>query len=129
MKSITLIVFKKLVKYSWEDKPVLALSAFAVNYGEFRLLLQPPPNNPLAKYVDQLKPFTEISEQETLIISLLRIVICVTQTIIERNELHTPYISCDKPPCFDNQVSTAVYWAVRGIVACSSQSIGFVNHQ
>lgn len=33
MKLITAAVFEKLKKYSWEDKPVIALLAFAINYG------------------------------------------------------------------------------------------------
>ncbi|KAJ8645930.1 hypothetical protein MRB53_007678 [Persea americana] len=129
IKSITLTLFEKLVRYSWEDKLVLVLSAFAVSYGEFRLLSKPPETNPLAKYVLQLKPLPEISKLETVISELLTVVINVTKTIIELNGLPSQYISLDKPAYTDYEVSTAVYWAVRGIVTCSSQSISFMNQQ
>ncbi|KAJ8645928.1 hypothetical protein MRB53_007676 [Persea americana] len=129
IKSITLTLFEKLVRYSWEDKLVLVLSAFAVSYGEFRLLSKPPETNPLAKYVLQLKPLPEIGKLETVISELLTVVINVTKTIIELNGLPSQYISLDKPAYTDYEVSTAVYWAVRGIVTCSSQSISFMNQQ
>ncbi|KAJ8645901.1 hypothetical protein MRB53_007649 [Persea americana] len=129
MKSITQAVFNTLVKYSWEDKVVIALAAFAVNYGEFCLLSQLHATNPLAKYVVQLKPLPDISERETLISILLKLVIDVTETIIELNDLPSQYISRDKPPFSDAwiQLTTAVYWAIKGIVACSSQSIGLMS--
>ncbi|RWR74382.1 protein SIEVE ELEMENT OCCLUSION B-like protein [Cinnamomum micranthum f. kanehirae] len=129
MKSITQAVFNTLVKYSWEDKVVIALAAFAVNYGEFCLLSQLHSTNPLAKYVVQLKPLPDISERETLIGILLKVVIDVTKTIIELNDLSSQYISRDKPPFSDAwiQLTTAVYWAIKGIVACSSQSIGLMS--
>ncbi|XXG49636.1 hypothetical protein AAC387_Pa02g3765 [Persea americana] len=129
IKSITLTLFEKLVRYSWEDKLVLVLSAFAVSYGEFRLVSKPPDTNPLAKYVLQLKPLPEISKLETVISDLLTVVIYVTKSIIGLNGLPSQYISLDKPPYTDYEVSTAVYWAVRGIVTCSSQSISFMNQQ
>ncbi|RWR74398.1 protein SIEVE ELEMENT OCCLUSION B-like protein [Cinnamomum micranthum f. kanehirae] len=85
--SITLTLFEKLGNYSWEDKLVLVLSAFAVSYGEFRLVSKPPDTNPLAKYVHQLKRLPAISELETVIIGLLTVVIRITKTIIELNGL------------------------------------------
>ncbi|XXG49609.1 hypothetical protein AAC387_Pa02g3744 [Persea americana] len=129
MKSITQAVFNTLVKYSWEDKVVIALAAFAVNYGEFCLLSQLHATNSLAKYVIQLKPLPDISERETLISVLLQVVIDVTKTIIELNDLPSQYISRDKPPFSEawTQLTTAVYWAVKGIVACSTQSIGLMS--
>ncbi|RWR74393.1 protein SIEVE ELEMENT OCCLUSION B-like protein [Cinnamomum micranthum f. kanehirae] len=135
MKSITLAVFDKLVKYSWENKLVIALLAFAVNYGELCLLWKLDATNPLTKYVDQLKLLLEICEQETyisrqetLISGLLEVIMRVTMTIIELNVLSS-YFLCDKARLSENQISTAVYLVVKGIVACSSQSIGLVNLQ
>ncbi|RWR74391.1 protein SIEVE ELEMENT OCCLUSION B [Cinnamomum micranthum f. kanehirae] len=102
MKSITLAVFDKLVKYSWENKLVIALLAFAVNYGELCLLWKLDATNPLTKYVDQLKLLLEICEQETyisrqetLISGLLEVIMRVTMTIIELNVLSS-YFLCDK---------------------------------
>ncbi|RWR74396.1 protein SIEVE ELEMENT OCCLUSION B-like protein [Cinnamomum micranthum f. kanehirae] len=127
--SITLTLFEKLGNYSWEDKLVLVLSAFAVSYGEFRLVLKPPDTNPLAKYVHQLKRLPAISELETVIIGLLTVVIRITKTIIELNGLPSQYISRDKTSYTDYELSYAVYWAVRGIVTCCSQSISFMSQR
>ena len=135
MKSITLAVFDKLVKYSWKNKLVIALLAFAVNYGELYLLWKQDATNPLTKYVDQLKLLLEIREQETLISTqetlisgLLEVIMRVTKTIIELNDL-TSHCPPDKPPFSENQIPFAVYFAVKGMVACSSQSISLVNLQ
>ncbi|RWR74394.1 protein SIEVE ELEMENT OCCLUSION B [Cinnamomum micranthum f. kanehirae] len=127
--SITLTLFEKLGSYSWEDKLVLVLSAFAVSYGELCLVSKPPDTNPLAKYVHQLKPLPAISELETFISDLLTVVIRVTKTIIELNGLPSQYISRDKTSYTDYELSYAVYWAVRGIVTCCSQSISFMSQR
>ncbi|RWR74390.1 protein SIEVE ELEMENT OCCLUSION B-like protein [Cinnamomum micranthum f. kanehirae] len=135
MKSITLAVFDKLVKYSWKNKLVITLLAFAINYGELCLLWKQDATNPLTKYVDQLKLLLElceqenfISRQETLISGLLEVIMHVTKTIIKLND-HSTYFSRDKTSLSNNQIPNAVYWAVKGIVACSSQSIALVNLQ
>ncbi|XXG54983.1 hypothetical protein AAC387_Pa03g2728 [Persea americana] len=127
MKSITQAVFNKLMKYTWEDKAVIALAAFAVNYGEFCLLSQLQSGNPLANYVVQLKPLPDVNEQESLISGLLEVITSVIKIIIQLNDLPTQYISRKEPPFSEPEVSNAVYWVVKGIVACSTQSIGLMN--
>lgn len=129
MKSTIQAVFNTLVKYSWEDKVVIALAAFAVNYGEFCLLSQLHSTNPLAKNVVQLKPLPDISGREPLISALLKVVIDVAKCIIDLMDLPSQYISPDKHPFSEalTHIPYAVYWAIKGIVACSSQSIGLMN--
>ncbi|KAJ8645918.1 hypothetical protein MRB53_007666 [Persea americana] len=129
LKSITQAVFNTVKKYSWEDKVVIALSAFAVNYGEFCLLLQVHASNSLAKNVVQLKPLPDISEREPLISALLKVVMDVAKCIIYLMDLPSQYISPDKHPLSEalTYIPYAVYWAIKGIVACSSQSIGLMN--
>lgn len=128
-KLITLAVFNTLVKYSWDAKLVLALSAFAVSYGEFCLLSHVHATNPLANYVVQLKPLPNIRERLPLISALLKVVIDVAKCIIDLMDLPLQYISRDSPPLSDalNHIPYAVYWAIKSIVACSSESIGLIN--
>ncbi|RWR74400.1 protein SIEVE ELEMENT OCCLUSION B-like protein [Cinnamomum micranthum f. kanehirae] len=126
MKSITVAVFDALVKYSWEDKLVIALLAFAVNYGDSCLPRQVDATNPLVKYLVQFKSLPHISG---LINYLMKVVIDVTKSIIKLIELHSRYshyVSLDKPPLSLAKFSEDVYWAIKGIVACSSQS-GLMN--
>ena len=129
VKTITLAVFNILVKYSWDAKVVLVLSAFAVCFGEFCLLSQLHATNPLAKSVILLKPLPDISERESLIHSLLKVVIDVTKCIISLTSLPSQYISRDQTPLSEavTSIPNAVYCAVKSIVACASESIGLIN--
>lgn len=129
MKAITLAVFNSLVKYAWDAKVALVLSAFAVSYGEFSILSQLHASNPIAKSVILLKPLPDISERESLIGSLLEVVIDLTKCVIELHDLPSQYISRDKPPLSEalTHIPIAAYWAIRSIVTCASQSIGLIN--
>ena len=111
-------IFNILSSYSWDSKVVLALAAFAVSYGEFWLVvqLQPYPNNPLAKGVAFLEKLPEILERDEslkpkfeALNNLVKCMLDVTKCIIEFKELPSRYIP------------TAVYWTIRGIVACASE--------
>ena len=108
---------------------VIALAAFAVNYEEFCLLSQLHSTNPLAKNVVQLKPLPDISGRDPLISVLLKVVIDVAKCIIDLMDLPSQYSSPDKHPLSEalTHIPYAVYWAIKGIVACSSQSIGLMN--
>lgn len=44
-----------LSTFDWDAKVVLALAAFAVNYGNFGLTMQLHPTNPLAKAIAVLR--------------------------------------------------------------------------
>ncbi|XXG49461.1 hypothetical protein AAC387_Pa02g3641 [Persea americana] len=129
VKAITLAVFNSLVKYAWDAKVALVLSAFAVSYGEFSILSQLHASNPIAKSVILLKPLPDISERESLIGSLLEVVIDLTKCVIELHDLPSQYISRDKPPLSEalTHIPIAAYWAIRSIVTCASQSIGLIN--
>lgn len=132
MMAITLAVSSAIVKYAWEDKVVIVLIAFVILYGEHCLLLQLHATNPLAKYVFQLKRLLDISDRETHITGLLKVVIEVADSIIKLQNLDSYYISRDKSPFSDalTQVPTIVYYAIEAIVACSTQSISLMNtHQ
>jgi hypothetical protein len=115
---------------------VLALAAFAVNYGEFWLVVQLYPSNPLAKAVAFLKQLPEILERaEALkpkfeaLNNLIKVMLDVTKCIVEFKELPSQYITADTPARVTATalIPTAVYWTIRSIVACASQIMGLIG--
>ena len=79
------------------------------------------------KYVVQLKPLPDVNARESLISGLLEVITSVIMIIIQLNDLPTQYILRKEAPFSEPEVSNIVYWAVKGNVACSTQSIGLMN--
>ncbi|XP_020571416.1 protein SIEVE ELEMENT OCCLUSION B-like [Phalaenopsis equestris] len=134
--STTMAVFHTLSTYTWDAKAVMALAAMAVNYGEFWLTTQLHSVNPLAKSVALLKQIPDIIEHTDVlkarfdaINNLIRVMLDITKSIVEFTELPTDYISLDSPDMITamTHIPTAVYWVVRGIVACISQTVGLIG--
>ncbi|XP_044492142.1 protein SIEVE ELEMENT OCCLUSION B-like [Mangifera indica] len=132
----TLGIFNVLTSYSWDAKVVLALTAFALIYGEFWVVAQLYPTNSLAKSVSLLKQLPEILERfDTLkpkfeaLSNLINSMLDVTKCIVEFKELPSQYISPDTPEMLTAtaHIPTAVYWTIRSIVACASQIMGLVG--
>nr|POE88568.1 protein sieve element occlusion b [Quercus suber] len=132
----TVAIFNVLTSYSWDAKLVLALAAFAVNYGEFWLVVQLYPTNPLAKSVAFLKQMPEILERaESLkpkfeaFNNLIKAMLDVTKCIVEFKELPSQYITPDTPEMVaaTAHIPTAVHWTIRSIVACASQIMGLIG--
>ncbi|KAG6766361.1 hypothetical protein POTOM_030438 [Populus tomentosa] len=132
----TSAIFNLVSNYSWDAKVVLALAAFALNYGEFWLVSQLFLTNPLAKAVALLKQLPEIIEQaEALkpkfeaITNLIRVMTDVAKCIVEFKELPSQYITPDTPEMLTAtaHIPTAVYWTIRSIVACTSQIVGLTS--
>ncbi|KAK6930924.1 Sieve element occlusion, N-terminal [Dillenia turbinata] len=134
--STAVSLFHSLSNYSWENKVVMALAAFAVNYGEFWLVAQLYPTNQLAKSVAVLKQLPEILERtEPLrpkfeaLNTLIKAMLDVTKCILEFQNLPTQYISIEIPEMATAtaHIPTAVYWTIRSVVACGSQIVGLVG--
>ncbi|KAK9277623.1 hypothetical protein L1049_007169 [Liquidambar formosana] len=132
----TLSLFHTLSSYSWDGKVVIALAAFAVNYGEFWLVAQLYPTNPLAKSVAILKQLPDILERaDTLkpkfeaLKTLIKAMMDVTKCVVEFKELPSQYITPDTPEMLiaTAHIPTAVYWTIRSIVACASQIMGLIG--
>ncbi|KAK3223509.1 hypothetical protein Dsin_010534 [Dipteronia sinensis] len=132
----TLGIFHTLASYSWDAKVVLAMAAFALNYGEFWVVAQLYPTNPLAKSVALLKQLPEILERaDTLkskfeaLSNLIKAMLDVAKCIIEFTELPAQYITPDTPEMVTAtaHIPTAVYWTIRSIVACAAQIMGLVG--
>ncbi|KAM7484165.1 hypothetical protein LguiA_000174 [Lonicera macranthoides] len=125
----TVALFNTLTSYPWDAKVVIALAAFAVTYGEFWLVAQLYPTNPLAKSVAHLKQLPDIVEHADslkpkfeAVTSLIQAMLNVTKCIVEFKDLPPQYITADTPEMITAtaHIPTAVYWTIRSIVACAS---------
>ncbi|OMO94428.1 hypothetical protein CCACVL1_06011 [Corchorus capsularis] len=134
--STTMVLLNLLSGYSWDAKVVLTLAAFAVNFGEFWLIVQLCTTNSLAKSVALLKQLPDILEhshslrpQFDALNNLIKAMMDVTKCIVEFTELPSQYIMSDVPPMSSAMahVPTAAYWTIRSVVACASQIASLVG--
>jgi len=119
-----------LTIYKWDVKLVLALAAFALNYGEFWLLAHIHDTNQLAKSMAILKQLPGIMEHSSslkprfdTLNDLVNVILEVTKCVIEFNDLPTQYIRQDVSAynTVSNHIPVAAYWSIRSIVACAAQ--------
>ncbi|XP_027920347.1 protein SIEVE ELEMENT OCCLUSION B-like [Vigna unguiculata] len=132
----TMGILNMLSGYSWDAKVVMALAAFAANFGEFWLVAQLYATNRLAKSVAKLKHIHETLEQvddlglkfET-INDLLKAMLDVTNYIVEFHELPSRYIDPQAPEMVtaSTLIPGAVYWTIRSIVSCASHLLGITG--
>ncbi|KAG0455233.1 hypothetical protein HPP92_024208 [Vanilla planifolia] len=134
--TMTMAVFHSLSTFTWDAKAVIALAALAENYGEFWLTVQLHNVHPLAKSLVLLRQAPDIIEHTDVlkprfdaINNLIRVMLDVTKCIIEFTELPSEYISTDSPDMAMamTHIPTAVYWVVRGVVACISQTVALIG--
>ncbi|XP_057491143.1 protein SIEVE ELEMENT OCCLUSION B-like [Actinidia eriantha] len=136
----TFSLFNMLSSYSWDAKLVLALAAFALNYGEFWLLAQIYSSNQLAKSMATLKQLPVIMEHSgplkprfDALDNLIKAMLELTRCVVAFKELPSTYVSHDVPALTTAMatVPTAVYWTIRGIVACATQitSLTSMGHE
>lgn len=134
----TLALFRILSSYSWEAKVVLALAAFAMNYGEFCLIAQLHTVNPLAKSLSLLMQLQHIIDQHTdirkprfdAITNLIEAMLDVTYRIVEFKKISSEYIS-DSPHILVarmEMIPTSAYWTIRSAVACATQITMHISH-
>ncbi|WCJ18066.1 Protein SIEVE ELEMENT OCCLUSION B [Euphorbia peplus] len=126
----TLSLFNMLSSYSWDAKLVLTMAAFALNYGEFWLLAQIYSTNPLAKSMAILKQLPSLLEHTSplkprfdALNNLIKVMMGVTNCIVEFRELPSVYISFQVPALTAaiSHIPNAAYWTIRSIVACATQ--------
>ncbi|XP_039133082.1 protein SIEVE ELEMENT OCCLUSION B-like [Dioscorea cayenensis subsp. rotundata] len=132
----TLALLQSLSSYTWDAKLVLVLAAFTMRYGEFWLTTQLHTVNPLAKPLAQLKQLPNILEQTNIlkprfdaINNLIKAMLDVAKCIVEFRELPSEYISYDAPDMAMAlaHIPIAVYWTIRGAIACTSQIVGLIG--
>lgn len=132
----TMSILGKLSKYSWDTKAVLTIAAFAMEYGDFLLLVSLNSSHQLAESVGILKQapamlnhlgskkFKDaIVELDGLIKNTLKVI----ESIFAFEKLYFKYCSYDTEDVTD-QLSTAmkripvdVYLAIITIAACTTQ--------
>ncbi|KAJ0007019.1 hypothetical protein Pint_28828 [Pistacia integerrima] len=130
-------ILNTLSSYRWDEKAVLALAAFAFNYGEFLVAAQPYSSNPLIKSVSLLKQLPETQESSGTFKpkfeehnDLIKATINVTKCVVELIQFTSQNISHFKPERINSATSgipIAVYWTIRSIVACTSQIMGLTG--
>ncbi|WCJ37263.1 Protein SIEVE ELEMENT OCCLUSION A [Euphorbia peplus] len=113
-----------LSRYYWDAKIVIALAAFAVNYGEFRLLTEF--NNPISKHVALLKRLQGIiknpSSYEKLfagIDELIEATLTLTQCVLQFSKYFgTSNLKVSTSTV--KNVAKATYYAIQSVVICAT---------
>ncbi|THG23363.1 hypothetical protein TEA_006455 [Camellia sinensis var. sinensis] len=129
---VTVSMFNMLSSYSWDAKLVLTLSALALYYGHFWLLLQIHTSNPLAKSMAMLKQLPLIIEHYgsgplksrfDALSNLITAMLDLSRCIVALTELPSSYVTQDTPAlsAATATIPIAVYWTVRGMLACATQ--------
>lgn len=135
-----LSLFHTVGNFHWDAKLALILAAFALNYGEFWLLAQIYSSNQLAKSMAILRQVPMIMEHSAplkprfdALNKLIHSVLELTRCIMNFKELPSTYVSYEVPAMARamNTIPTAVYWNVRGIIACAAQisSLTSMGHE
>ncbi|KZV40025.1 hypothetical protein F511_12420 [Dorcoceras hygrometricum] len=127
--SVTMDFLRSLSNYSWDAKVVITFAAFAINFGEFWLVVQHQTKDPLAKNVASLRDLPETMEQSTdlrrkfeSVFELLSTALKVTHCLIEFKELPSQYIAHEsgEMAAATAHIPAAVYWIIRSLLACAS---------
>ncbi|XP_073059229.1 protein SIEVE ELEMENT OCCLUSION B-like [Primulina eburnea] len=127
--SVTMDFLKTLSNYSWDAKVVIVFAAFAINYGEFWLVVQHQTKDPLAKNIASLKDLPETMQQSTdlrkkfeSVFKLLSTALEGTNCLIEFKELPSQYISHEsgEMAAATAHIPSTVYWIIRSLLACAS---------
>ncbi|KAI3793911.1 hypothetical protein L1987_36534 [Smallanthus sonchifolius] len=129
-----LSLFHTVGNYYWDAKLALILVAFALDYGEFWLLAQIYSSNQLAKSVAILRQAPMIMDPSKPsfddLNKLIQLVLKLLGCIIQLKELPRIYDSIEFPARGRalSVTPTAVYWNIRGIIACATQ-INSMGHE
>ncbi|GMP82581.1 hypothetical protein CsSME_00036822 [Camellia sinensis var. sinensis] len=123
----TMVLFDMLGHYRWDAKAVLVLSAFATSYGEFWLIMQLYPCNPLAASIALLKQLPKdlflLKHLFKVLNVLMKTIVDLTKCIIEFEELPVNHVILDGEAIgtTKSQIYMATYWIIRSALICSSQ--------
>ncbi|XVF60171.1 hypothetical protein PTKIN_Ptkin08bG0022900 [Pterospermum kingtungense] len=131
--STTMSILNMVSYYPWDAKLVIALSAFAVNYGGFWLLAQSHTSNQLAKNLAILKQVPQNLQQSNMLESqfdtiknLIRGMLDIAECIVEFMEVPSKYITEDVTAMSKamDLIPIAIYWIIRSMLASASQITG-----
>ncbi|KAG8386991.1 hypothetical protein BUALT_Bualt03G0206100 [Buddleja alternifolia] len=116
-------VFNALSSFFWSGKAVLALAAFAVNYGEFWLLEQLRTTDPVAQSLALLEQLpSETVTFRNMADKLITNILDLLKYISSYEDLRSNnYVEPNTLKDMTIQIHTYNYWIIRSIVACQSQ--------
>ncbi|KAB2085027.1 hypothetical protein ES319_A05G374300v1 [Gossypium barbadense] len=127
-------ILSMVSNYPWDAKLVIALSAFAVNYGEFWLLAQCYNSNQLAKNLAILKQVPGILQRSTMLKSqfdtikdLITAMLDIAKCLVEFKEIPYNYVTEDFAAAVSaamDHIPVAIYWTIRNMLATASQITG-----
>ncbi|KAL8267098.1 hypothetical protein R6Q59_004442 [Mikania micrantha] len=127
----TLVLLEMLSNYRWDAKVVLILTAFAISYGEFRLILEVYSNNSLAASLAVVKNLcwgnfealrSQFKAMELLIKEMMELAKCVVR--FEGLPIH--FVHPDDHDCTllagaKSRIHLAAYWIFRSTLTSASQ--------
>lgn len=129
---MTLTLLTKLKRYSWGAKAAIALAAFSVSYGKFKLMRHLSTTNSLVKSLGNLEMLSDIIKHYDALVDnlgqLIKGILSVTRGIAELNEL--PYEDVKDATAIEedlDDIPTAVYWTIRSVVTCTSHFTGLTG--
>ncbi|XP_073100053.1 protein SIEVE ELEMENT OCCLUSION C [Elaeis guineensis] len=130
LHATTMAVLELLGKHSWSTKLVIVLAAVATSFGDFWLITQLYPTNPLALSIASMKGLrnkievTKSLEQKLKAFRyLVEKMVSVTKCMVEFEMLPMQYttLDYDAMAAMKTQIHIASYWVIRSSVACTSQ--------
>ncbi|XP_031091832.1 protein SIEVE ELEMENT OCCLUSION B-like isoform X1 [Ipomoea triloba] len=121
---IVLSMFGALSTLKWIAKGVVALAAFAINYGEFRLLVEQHSSDSTAKLLSLLENVPADFFEEDLYINIAKLAKAAMDLIKylwRVKYLYVNHISSKTPiEDLDAKLHIAIYWIIQSIVICQS---------
>ncbi|KAK7345946.1 hypothetical protein VNO77_16562 [Canavalia gladiata] len=127
----TMRILQQLRSFSWDTKALIALAAFALEYGNFWNLYQLPPSDQLG---NSLKLLNQIQHRQIPIIDINNSVVLVMEVVQKIKNwgiwIAEGYDTEDVPALSDalQEIPLVVYWAVASLVACNSTFVGLSNY-
>jgi len=121
----TMLILEQLREYSWDAKAVIALAAFALEYGKF-WQLAPIPRDKLGKSLAELNGLHSIVENmqqldnfNTLVKKVMQVVKCITDW---KKLITAQYNINDVPSLTDtlHEIPILAYWTIITLVTCTS---------
>ncbi|XP_047949301.1 protein SIEVE ELEMENT OCCLUSION A-like [Salvia hispanica] len=127
----SLEILQLLTNYTWEDKIVIILASFVVEYGQYCLFAKLEKSNQLTNLVALLKKipdhtddvYENMKSSFEAIMGALRVSIKVTRFIAKfRTSFRAKYMANEAKVMIEarNHIPIAVYWMTRLVVACAS---------
>ncbi|XP_071692528.1 protein SIEVE ELEMENT OCCLUSION C isoform X2 [Rutidosis leptorrhynchoides] len=127
----TLALLEMLGNYRWDAKVVIMLTAFTINYGEFRLFLDVYANNSLAASLAILKNLwwrnfetlrPQLKSMEIVIKEMVELAKCVVRfEVLPINLLLHADHDCTLVSAVKSQIYLATYWIFRSSLTSASQ--------